>query len=182
MPDENALMRQVQAGCIDKLSILFERYHVPLFHYFLRTGNSRAASEDLVQETFTRVLAYRHSFNGSATFKSWLYGIASNARVDYYRKAKQDRVHINIDDTQLASSGDTASGYERQQQHERFDAALQSLDTQQREMIVLSRFVHLNYEEIAAMQQCNLNTLKSRMRKAISLLHLAYNRLAGEPS
>jgi RNA polymerase sigma-70 factor (ECF subfamily) len=182
MDSDNALMELVQAGRTEHLATLFERYHKPLYSYFMRTGNQSAASEDLVQETFTRVLTYRMSFSGTANFRSWLFGIASNTRVDYYRRSKQDRPHCDVDELALSAQQNVSDDYEAKQRTEHFNLALNSLDPEQREIIVLSRFAQLNYEEIADMQKCNLNTLKSRMRKALNDLQQAYQTLAGEGS
>ena len=81
MTDEKELMFQVKAGRLDRLGVLFESNKVQLFNYFLRSGCHRALSEDLVQDTFMRVLAYRTSFKGTSTFR--LYGIARNTRADH---------------------------------------------------------------------------------------------------
>lgn len=180
MTDENVLMVQVQEGQLDKLAILFERNHVPLFHYFIRTGNNRTASEDLVQETFIKVLAYRSSFSGTSTFKSWLFGIARNTKADYYRKHKRENEHADIDASDVKSGVSTSQEYELNNRQGLFDKALASLAVEQKEILVLSRFHNLNYQQIASMQDCNVNTLKSRMRKALDALKQSYDRLAGE--
>ena len=52
MINEKDVMLQVQAGQLDKLAVLYESNKVKLFNYFRKKGNSRAQSEDIVQETF----------------------------------------------------------------------------------------------------------------------------------
>lgn len=173
-------MVQVQDGKLDKLAILFERNHVSLFHYFIRTGNSRTASEDLVQETFMKVLAYRSSFSGQSTFRSWLFGIARNTKADYYRKHKRENEHADVDMSELQSNVTISQEYESNIRQGLFDKALASLEPEQKEILVLSRYHNLNYQEIACMQDCNVNTLKSRMRKALNALKQTFDRLAGE--
>lgn len=182
MTDERALMFDVQNGQLDKLAILFERNHLQLFNYFLRTGNNRAASEDLVQETFMKVLAYRSSFSGTANFKSWLFGIARNTKADYYRKSKQATTHLDIDEHDVGSEQTLGEEMEQWQKQDLFERALASINPELREIIVLSRFHQLNYEDIAQMHDCNLNTMKSRMRKGLTMLEQAYRKLAGEPN
>lgn len=180
MTDERALMFEVQNGQLDKLAVLFENNHKQLFNYFLRTGNNRASSEDLVQETFMKVLAYRSSFSGSASFKSWLFGIARNTKADYYRKSKQATPHVDIDEHEVNTEQTLGEQMEDWQKNNLFERALASLTPDMREIVVLSRFHQLNYEDIAQLNNCNLNTLKSRMRKALGLLQDAYQRFAGE--
>jgi len=182
MPNDNALMIQVQQGQLAQLAKLFEHNHVALYHYFLRMGNNPAQSEDLVQETFMKVMVYRDSYNGSASFRGWLYGIARNTASDQYRKTQ--RWPTSADPAQLDVGSETSlqDDMERQQQHDQFTQALSLLPLELKEILVLHRYQQLPYEEIAALLNCNLNTLKARMRKAVSELHKHYAALAGESS
>lgn len=182
MTDEKEIMLLVQAGQIDKLAILFENNKGKLFSYFLRMGNNSALSEDLVQETFMKVLAYRSSFNGSSTFSSWLYGIARNTSADHYRKTRHSRHYEDIDEIEVAGEQSLDQRMENAQQDEMFAKSLAELAPEQREIIILSRFGQLNYQDIAALLDCNLNTLKSKMRNAIGKLHDGYRKLSGETS
>jgi RNA polymerase sigma factor (sigma-70 family) len=180
MLDEKELMFQVKAGQLDKLATLFENNKVKLFNYFLRTGNNRALSEDLVQETFMRVLAYRTSFSGSSTFKSWMYGIARNTVAEHYRKNKNQALNCDMDDEELTNAKTLSEEFETEQQNAIFNQSLASISPEDREIIMLSRFQQLNYQEISTLLDCNLNTLKSRMRNAVSKLQISYQKLVGE--
>ncbi|WP_077284450.1 RNA polymerase sigma factor [Cognaticolwellia aestuarii] len=180
MINEKDVMLQVQAGQLDKLAVLYESNKVKLFNYFRKKGNSRAQSEDLVQETFMKILAYRSSFNGSSTFSSWMYGIARNTAADLYRKNKGNVIHEDIDDHEVVSEHCATEQAVSSQQQNIFDESLASISAEHREIIILSRFQQLNYHEISSLLDCNLNTLKSKMRNAISKLHEKYNKLSGE--
>ena len=180
MTDEKELMFQVKAGQIDKLGILFENNKVALFNFFIRSGNNHALSEDLVQETFMRILAYRTSFQGSSTFKSWLYGIARNTVADHYRKRINREQHSDISELELTGEYTLTETLEVEQKNILFAKSLANIAPEHREIIVLSRFQQLNYQEIASLLDCNLNTLKARMRNAISKLQTSYQKLLGE--
>lgn len=180
MNDEKALMLAVQGGETGKLAVLFENNHVALFNYFLRTGNTRSVSEDLVQETFMRVLNYRHSFNGSGSFRSWLFGIARNTMADHYRKRVNREDTVDLDTVEPVAHTTVGDAFDQQQQQHNFDKALAMLPSDLREILVLSRFHQFPYEDIAELIECNLNTLKSRMRKALQLLQQNYQQLSGE--
>ena len=182
MLDEKELMFQVKAGQLDQLATLFENNKVQLFNYFLRTGNNHALSEDLVQETFMKVLAYRTSFTGSNTFKSWMYAIARNTVIDYYRKNKNQALNSDIEDEELSNEHTLGEEYETEQKNALFNKSLANIPPEDREIIMLSRFQQLNYQEIASLLDCNLNTLKSRMRSALSRLQMSYQELVGENS
>jgi len=180
MLDERELMFQVKAGQLDKLATLFENNKVKLFNYFLRTGNNRALSEDLVQETFMRILAYRTSFSGTSTFKSWMYGIAKNTVADHYRKNKNQALNCDMDEEELANGQTLGEEFETKEQNVLFNKSLAIISPEDREIIMLSRFQQLNYQEISELLDCNLNTLKSRMRNALSKLQMSYQKLVGE--
>ena len=62
MMNEKDIMLQVQAGQLDKLAVLYENNKGKLFSYFRNKGNNSAQSEDLVQETFMKILALSHKF------------------------------------------------------------------------------------------------------------------------
>ena len=87
-PTDNELMEAVKDGRVEKLAVLFERYHVALFNFFLRLTGDRAASEDLVQDVFMRILKYRAGFQSEGRFAVWMFQIARNAHVDHLRKRK----------------------------------------------------------------------------------------------
>ena len=74
--DDNTIMQAVIAGDIDRLGMLYEKYKNPLFSYFFKlTKGDHAASEDLVQIVFQRVLKYKHRYNGTGLFVSWLFSL-----------------------------------------------------------------------------------------------------------
>lgn len=150
MINEKDVMLQVQAGQLDKLAVLYESNKVKLFNYFRKKGNSRAQSEDLVQETFMKILAYRSSFNGSSTFSSWMYGIARNTAADLYRKNKGNVIHEDIDDHEVVSEHCATEQAVSSQQQNIFDESLASISAEHREIIILSRFQQLNYHEISS--------------------------------
>lgn len=179
MTTEKELMFQVKAGQLDKLATLYENNKLALFNFFLRSGNSAMLSEDLVQETFMRVLAYRSSFQGTSTFKSWLYGIARNTAADHYRK-KSNQQHAEFQEQEISDESCLVDNLAGERQQVLFQQSLNNLTAEQREIIILSRFQQLNYQEIANLLDCNLNTLKARMRSAIQHLHAGYQKLISE--
>jgi len=81
---DEALMRAVRGGELPRLGVLFERYHLILFEFLSRVTGSRHVAEDLVQEVFLRILKYRATYRDDARFEAWMYGIARNARADYF--------------------------------------------------------------------------------------------------
>ncbi len=180
MIDEKELMLKVKEGQIGCLSKLFENNKTGLYNFFLRMGINRALSEDLVQETFMRVLAYRTTYKAQSLFKGWLYRIARNAVSDHFRKMANHDIHDVFDEESARNEMTLVDGLEQESKQTLFDKALSALPAEQREIIVLSRFQQLNYSEIAEMLECNVNTLKTRMQVAINKLKEQYQLLSGE--
>src|SRR5881392_2997329 len=83
-------MQEVRAGNVARLEILFDRHHAGLLRYFLYLTSNRAASEDLAQEVFFRILKYRHTYQPEAGFRAWLYQIGRNVHADYVGKLKPE--------------------------------------------------------------------------------------------
>ena len=88
MISDNQMMEDVKTGKVEKLAVLFEKYHVQLFNFFLRLTGNRGVSEDLVQDVFMRILKYRKTYRGQSKFTVWMYQIARNAHIDHLRKKK----------------------------------------------------------------------------------------------
>src|SRR3954453_9367998 len=88
--EDELIMRQVRDGDVGKLETLFDRHYQGLFRYFLYLTSNRAASEDLAQEVFFRILKYRHTYQPEAGFRAWLYQIGRNVHADYVGKLKPE--------------------------------------------------------------------------------------------
>src|SRR5882757_3418662 len=84
---DHELMLAVRAGEIRRLGDLFERYHKPLYGFFVRLTNQPSASEDLVQIVFYRILKYRHTYRDEGKFSAWIYHLARKVSADHFRKS-----------------------------------------------------------------------------------------------
>lgn len=176
---DSSLMKQVQGGDTTQLAFLFERYHVPLFQYLFHLSHNRAASEDLVQEVFFRVLKYAASYDPSFAFKVWLYRMARNAFFDSLRKTRREEVTCELGD--LRSDEPMAEDVAVRKQDKMFlQEALQQLPDDKREILVLSRFHNLRYEDIAQILKCEIGTVKVRVYRALKELREKFCELRGE--
>jgi len=180
MTDEMSLMLKVKEGQIGYLSDLFEANHVALYNFYLKSGLNRALAEDLVQETFMRVLAYRTTYLAESSFKAWFYRIARNVVADHFRKLSNRNLHETFEEKHMNLSDSLADELEQESKLSDFDKALSAIPPEHREIIILSRFQQLNYADIAELLNCNINTLKTRMRTAIANLKNEYKLITGE--
>lgn len=174
---DDLLMERVRDGDVGQLGALFERHHVPLYNFFLRLTSNRSVSEDLVQEVFLRILKYRHTYRGQSQFRFWMYQIARNTRADHFRKWKTTAELP--DESNLPSHAPSASQeLEASQEVDLVRAALAKLTEDKREVLVLSRYQNMKYEEIARLLDCSVGTVKVRVHRAMKDLREAYFRLS----
>jgi RNA polymerase sigma-70 factor (ECF subfamily) len=179
METDDLLMRQVRNGDASKLAALFERHQVALYGYYVRMTGDRQASEDLVQEVFFRMLKYRHTYRDSGQFRSWMYHIARNVQADYARKRRLEVGFEEEEWNRVAGPANPGTAAERRQESALVRRALARLPEEKREVLVLSRFQDLKYEEIAEMLDCDVGAVKVRVHRALRSLREAYEGLAG---
>ncbi len=170
---DEELMSQVRSGVGESLGVLFERYQTPLLNFYYKLTGDRGLSEDLVQEVFFRILKYRHSYRPETGFRAWMYQIARNARVDHWRRQKPETSW----EPEMSPPVLPKDMADQAQQHELLHVALMELAEEKREVLVLSRFQDLKYEEIAALLGCEVNTVKVKVFRALRELREIFEAL-----
>lgn len=173
---DEIIMNRVKNGNLAELSVLFERYHVKLYNFMLKLTFDRTISQDLTQNLFYRIIKYRHTFRDDHTFKSWIYQLARNIHLDYCKQQKKftdQYAQVGNYDENIT---DERGSFE-EEEYERLDKALAKLSPDQKEIIVLSRFQGLKYEEISTIQNLSVPAIKVQMHRAIKQLRQIYFKL-----
>ena len=182
MSTDHDLMLAVRNGDIEKLGLLFEQHHKKLYNFFLLNIKSRQVSEDLVQDVFFRMLKYRHTYRDKANFKTWMYTIARNARINYFREHNTRPEQLIDADDFVSSDPNPEEEYESQSDIDQLRKAMEELPEDKREVIIMSRFNNMRYEEIGKVLGCSVGTVKVRVYRAVRELTKIYLKLAGEKS
>lgn len=175
LPDEE-LMLQVREGVGEMLSVLFDRYQLPLFNFYCRLTGDRTVSEDLVQDVFFRILKYRQTYRPGTPFRAWMYQIARNARHDYHRRHPEALPFV----PEMSPAVATSDAVENEQQAALLRQALQMLPEEKREVLLLSRFQELKYDEIARLLGCEVGTIKVRVHRALRELRTIFEKISKE--
>lgn len=152
--------------------VLFGRYRDSIYKLYLgRTSGNVDDANDLLQETFIKVLLNLDKYNTAYTFGQWVYTIAKNTFVDYVRKRRDD---VSID--KLPSSGNSivpmateATPEERiinNQQYAQIAGHLEKMKPRYRRLIELRFFKEYSYEEIAEEMKLPMGTVKTQIHRA----------------
>jgi RNA polymerase sigma factor (sigma-70 family) len=173
------IMNSVRSGSIKLLAILFERYHVKLYNYFLRLTGNQGTSEDLTQEVFFRILKYRDTFRQESKFTTWMYKIGRNVHSDYWRKYKEEQPLDEQWEEEMAPANPPEEGAQEEQDMMILHRALMQLPPAKKEVLVLSRFQGMKYREISQLLGCSLSAVKVQVHRAIKDLRKTYTSIKG---
>ena len=171
---DEKIMDKVKDGQLSELTGLFERYHVPLYNFFLKLTVDKNTSEDLTQNLFYRIIRYRHTFNGgTGSFKSWMYQMARNLHADYCKQKQRITEVVKNAGNFPDDVAEPDQGY-GERDYEKLKLALSGLGPVDRELIVLSRYEGLKYAEIAKMKNMSLGSIKVQIHRALKELRVLY--------
>jgi RNA polymerase sigma-70 factor (ECF subfamily) len=172
-------MLRVKAGDVDRMGLLFERYHRQLFGFLYHMLGRADASEDLVQNVFYRMLKYRHTFTGDGEFRTWMYHLARNVLADYVKKNRHDAHHTDVAAMAdyLGGGSPADAGLEQAQEVAVLHQALARMSPEHREILVLSRFQEMKYAEIARVLNTTEGAVKVRVHRAMNELKTTYLRI-----
>lgn len=185
--DESLMARYVE-GDEKAFETVYRRHRTRLRRFFARQCGSEATGQELAQEVWFRVI--RAVQNGNYTtdgrFAPYLYRIARNHLIDWYRKTGSYR-EIEIDETtenetesaMLESSGarNPEQAYGDKQAVQNVMSAIEELPQEQRTAMMMYLESDMSYEEIAEATGTNRETVKSRLRYARQTLR---NRVLGQ--
>ncbi len=193
--DTQRIARGLRQMDVALLHDLVEQYQFRLVRYFIYLLGRRDSVDDLVQETWLRVLEHGRSYNGRSRFEPWLFTIARNLTMDHLRKRRifsldssnQDSGnHGASDDPErerepapLASNA--PSPFElaaRTEDAQRLAHTLETLEPIYREALVLRFQEDLSLQEMSTVMGVPLSTVSSRIYRGLATLR---THMEGEP-
>lgn len=175
---DNTLMEKVRSGDLDKLGLLFTRYKKPLYGFFYGMNKDQELCEDLVQNTFFRILKYRHLFRGEGDFKTWMFHIARNVSHDHFRKNKM-KMKESVENWQerLGHEENRSAEMQLAEEHQMLSMALERLPEEKREVLLLSKYQEKKYKEIGEILGCSEGAVKVKVFRALQELKGVYKQL-----
>jgi RNA polymerase sigma-70 factor (ECF subfamily) len=179
------LAEGLRAGTETAYEELIQRFQQPVYALAIRLLNDSAGASDVVQEVFLKVFRNIASFRGQSTLRTWIYRItvneAHNTRRWFFRHRRRE-VDLDTGPEDCRNWTDvladhSRSPFEMALDHERqalIEAALQQLNPVYREAVVLRDLADLGYEEIAAVLNVSLGTVKSRILRGREALRQGF--------
>jgi RNA polymerase sigma-70 factor (ECF subfamily) len=165
-------MLKVKNGDIDKMGLLYERYHRQLYRFLFNMTRQKELSEDMVQNIFFRMLKYPSGFVGFGEFKTWMYHIARNTVYDHFRKVKRTPSHSDLTNwvEKIEGEQSTDAQMEKDQELKILEIAMDKLSDENRELLILCRYQELKYHEIARILNTTEGAIKVRVHRALNQL------------
>jgi RNA polymerase sigma factor (sigma-70 family) len=173
MTDES-IMEAVKRGELQQATLLFERYHKRIFNFLARMAMDRDLAEDLTQNVFLRIIKYRTSYRDGNRFQSWIYQVARNVFSDHYQ-AQKNKFAGHVDVEKISDHmADREDSEEQDEKEKLLHRSMSRLTEEQRELLVLTRFQQMKYEEVAAIMDTTVANIKVKVHRAILKLREYY--------
>jgi RNA polymerase sigma-70 factor (ECF subfamily) len=167
-----------KSGDPEALGVLMERHKAAVYGYLLGLTGRPDAADDLFQDVFLKLVRDPSAYREREKFKAWLFTVARNAAMDYFRRGSaRAEVSLEGDGERPGPADYTVSpepGPERaaadRELGQRIAAALAQLSADQREVFYLRHYSGLSFREIAELLSLPIGTVLARMSRAAALL------------
>ncbi|NDK10162.1 RNA polymerase sigma factor [Candidatus Gracilibacteria bacterium] len=146
---ERDYITRYQNGDFSAFGSLYDLYIDQIFAYVLRKTSQREVAEDLTSQIWMKALKGIENFETQegASFKSWIYTIAANMVIDYYRSAKEQ---VQLDDiAEMGISENIGSQIDNKDTLAKVLVFLKNLKPIEEEIVILKVWDELSYKEIA---------------------------------
>jgi RNA polymerase sigma-70 factor (ECF subfamily) len=171
--DDHRAIRECLKGRTAAFGELVRRYEHRLYHTVYRIlGNSEDA-QDVMQEAFINAFENLGSFKGDSQFSTWLFRITVNAALSHRRTRK---VVLSLESLRASNAGvepldesvnnQPSDGLEQQDEEIKLQAALNRLSSEHRVILILKELEGRKYDEIAAILDVPVGTVRSRLHRA----------------
>ena len=170
MKPEEDLIRESLDGNSHAYGELVERFQARLFNAMLHVVGSHDEAEDVVQDAFVQAYVKLDTFRGNSKFFTWIYRIAFNNALSRQRKKRND---LSIEQSREITGSDPEDHNEspdepllRAERISMIHTALDMLTEEHRAILVLREMQDTSYEDIAAILDINIGTVRSRISRA----------------
>ena len=183
LPPSDAEVVKMTLRDPNQYGLLVERYETKLKRYILRLGVRVHDDQlDVLQEIFIKAYRNLNSFDTSLSFSSWIYRIAHNEAISFYRKKKvRPEGHLVADsDEVLSFISSSIKGpdvqFDQNLNAQQVNEALKMLDVKYRQPLILRFFEHKEYDEISDILQIPIGSVGTLIHRGKKQLATVLNK------
>lgn len=177
------LLTQASTGDIQAFEEIYRLASSFVYSVALRVTRNADEAKEVSQDVFIKIYNNLRSFRFRSSFKTWLYRITTNTALNALKKSSKD-INRRVDyDVALKANDDSATAthaIEMDDNKKLLSSLLDMLNPDQRACIVLREIEGLNYREISKALSININTVRSRLKRARETL-LAHGKRGDRP-
>src|ERR1700722_10415307 len=170
---EGDLVQRARNGDLSAYDELVKRYQERIYATIYHMTSNHEDANDLAQDAFIKAYQALKSFKGDSSFYTWVYRIAVNKTINFLKQRK-NRVHVSLNDVDFNAENDpdlvalVSDKTPRRdlnllELQEKLNAAMLKLSEHHRMVVTLHDIQGLSHEEIAAIMDCNIGTVRSRL-------------------
>ncbi len=161
------VIRRAQENDIAAFEEIYRHYAGMVYRVALRMTRRVEDAEEVTQEVFVAVHRHLKTFAGNAQLKTWIYRIAVNCSLNALKKGKRT-MEVAWDEgfDPEDPKQDVRGSVEKEDQQVKIASLLEELNTDQKMCLVLRAQEGLSYEDIAKALNININTVRSRLKRA----------------
>ena len=167
---DDQLMVAYRRGDQRSFDSLYDRYRQPLYGYLYRHCYNETQAGELFQDVWLRVIASSKRYEHKGKFRSWIFTVAHNCLVDFYRRNEKQQQEVYEESEGGPNPGDEVMGIEIDSMLEK---ALLRLPADQRQAFYLREEQGFSVKEIAEIQNISTEAAKSRLRYAYGKLRVS---------
>lgn len=171
LKQEQALIRAAKSGNEAAVSALYEEFVDKIYRYLYHRLNSRQTAEDLTSEVFVRFIESLPSYEDrNLSVLVWLYRIAHDRLVDYYRAQKRSSKDVDLEAVPLSVETDVDAPLMADYHQEQLRVALQQLTPEQQQVVALRFIEGYDLQETADTVGKSVGAVKLLQHRALQAL------------
>ncbi|MGH4124119.1 MAG: RNA polymerase sigma factor [Clostridium sp.] len=174
--DEKLFLKVISKNNQEAMEIIIHRYNKLIYKFIYSKLSDYYLAQDLCQEVFIKVYEKRDTFNPEYTFKSWIYKIANNCIIDYFRSKEYKNKKQASEVLEDIAITENFNIIEYKMLQNDINDALKTLKENQQEVVTLRFYEDLSLKEISYITESNLNTVKARLYSGIKYLKQALKK------
>lgn len=184
MADEQQLVENAKSGSIEAYEELVLLYSKKIYNYCYGMTSSKENAEDLTQDVFIKVYKHISKFKKESQFSTWIYKIAHNACMDFFRKNKTSTASLIWINSEGEEEISEIPSEEKSldeiviaaEQREMVREAIGRLKPEYKSVVILRELRDMSYDEISKVLNMPLGTVKSYISRARAELKAELSR------